>query len=40
MLAALLSAAAFAQETPTERDAAHDVLRKMADLEKSLDIPG
>ena len=28
-----------AQETPTEREAAHDVLRKMSALEKSLDIP-
>ena len=29
-----------AQETPTEREAARDVLRKMSELEKSLDIPG
>jgi amidohydrolase len=29
-----------AQETPTEREAARDVLRKMAALQKSLDIPG
>jgi amidohydrolase len=29
-----------AQETPTERDAAREVLRKMDVLEKSLDIPG
>jgi amidohydrolase len=29
----------LAQETPTEREAAHDVLHKMAALEKSLDIP-
>src|SRR5215471_2441418 len=28
-----------AQETPTEREAARDVLHKMAALEKSLDIP-
>ncbi|MCU1259017.1 MAG: hypothetical protein JWO80_1902 [Bryobacterales bacterium] len=35
----LLSVVALAQETPTERQAAHDVLRKMSDLEKSLDIP-
>jgi len=28
-----------AQETPTERDAAHDVLKKMAELEASLDVP-
>ncbi len=38
--AALFVAAVFAQETPTERDAAKDVLRKMATLEKSLDVPG
>ena len=30
----------FAQETATERDAASDVLKKMAVLEKSLDVPG
>jgi len=29
----------LAQETPTEREAARDVLHKMAGLEKSLDIP-
>jgi amidohydrolase len=29
-----------AQETDTEKTAAHDVLRKMADLEHSLDVPG
>jgi len=29
-----------AQETPTEREAGRDVLRKMAELQKSLDIPG
>jgi len=28
-----------AQETPTEREAARDVLRKMSELQKSLDIP-
>src|SRR5580704_10651040 len=28
----------LAQETPTERDAAHDVLLKMGTLEKSLDV--
>ena len=32
--------AALAQETPTEREAARDVLRKMNTLEKSLDVPG
>ena len=30
---------AQAQETPTEREAARDVLRKMAALEQSLDVP-
>jgi amidohydrolase len=31
---------AAAQETDTEKAAARDVLRKMADLEQSLDVPG
>src|SRR5262249_39821279 len=31
---------ARAQDTPTERDAARDVLAKMAALEQSLDVPG
>src|SRR5437773_7077463 len=35
-----LAAAARAQDTPTERDAARDVLRKMSALEQSLDVPG
>src|SRR5712692_3247984 len=35
-----LTAAARAQDTPTERDAARDVLRKMSALEQSLDVPG
>lgn len=35
----LIAVTALAQETPTERDAARDVLRKMSDLEKSLDVP-
>ena len=35
----LLLATALVQDTPTERDAAHDVIRKMGDLEKSLDVP-
>src|SRR5580658_7808268 len=35
----LLAATALAQDTPTERLAAHDVIRKMGDLEKSLDVP-
>ena len=33
------ASAAYPQETPTEREAARDVLRKMADLETSLDVP-
>jgi amidohydrolase len=36
---ALIALTALAQETPTERDAAHDVLGKMSDLEHSLDVP-
>jgi amidohydrolase len=41
-LAALLFIAppTFAQETDTEKTAARDVLRKMAELERSLDVPG
>ncbi len=35
----LLTAPAFAQDTPTERDAAREVLKKMAALEQSLDVP-
>ena len=35
-----LAAALLGQETPTEREAAREVLRKMGDLEKSLDVPG
>jgi amidohydrolase len=35
----LFALAAFAQETPTEREAARDVLIKMSDLERSLDVP-
>jgi amidohydrolase len=31
---------AGAQDTPTERDAARDVLKKMGALEQSLDVPG
>jgi amidohydrolase len=37
--AILLARPAAAQETQTEREAARDVLRKMADLEKSLAVP-
>jgi len=36
---ALFAPPAHAQETPTERDAARDVLKKMAALEQSLDVP-
>jgi amidohydrolase len=36
----LVSAPARAQETDTEKQAARDVLRKMAALEQSLDVPG
>ena len=39
LAAALLPSAALAQETPTERDAAKDVLGKMATLEQSLGVP-
>ena len=40
VLAVLLPLALAAQETPTERDAAREVLKKMDALEKSLDVPG
>ena len=36
----LVTSAVIAQETPTEREAARDVLKKMGDLETSLDVPG
>src|SRR5579862_3231986 len=35
----MLALGALAQETPTEREAARDVVRKMSDLERSLDVP-
>ncbi len=35
-----VASAALAQDTPTEREAAREVLRKMAALEQSLDVPG
>ncbi len=35
----LSPAAGFAQDTPTEKDAARDVLKKMSALEQSLDVP-
>jgi amidohydrolase len=39
LLVSIAAAASFAQETPTEREAAREVLKKMAALEKSLDVP-
>jgi amidohydrolase len=39
MFSHLLLAATLVQDTPTEREAAHDVIREMGDLEKSLDVP-
>ena len=39
LAALLIPCAVLAQETDTERTAARDVLRKMADLEHSLDVP-
>src|SRR3954470_22960562 len=38
-LFAFTSIAAFAQDTPTEKEAARDVLKKMSALEQSLDVP-
>ena len=35
----LLAVPVLAQETPTEREAAREVLKKMGDLETSLDVP-
>src|SRR5580700_6319607 len=35
----LIACAALAQETPTEREAARDILRNMSELEKSIDVP-
>ncbi|HEX4567973.1 MAG TPA: peptidase dimerization domain-containing protein, partial [Vicinamibacterales bacterium] len=39
VLAALAPLTAHAQETDTEKTAARDVIRKIADLEQSLDVP-
>src|SRR5262249_225995 len=39
-LAMLATLPAQAQDTPTEREAAREVLAKMAALQKSLDVPG
>ncbi len=40
VLAVLVPLASSAQETDTEKAAARDVIKKMADLEQSLDVPG
>jgi amidohydrolase len=40
LLCLALPSAALAQDTQTERDAARDVLKQMAALEQSLDVPG
>src|SRR5437879_735458 len=40
ILAAALPVSALAQDTPTEKEAARDVLKKMSALEQSLDVPG
>jgi amidohydrolase len=40
LLFVALPASILAQDTPTERDAARDVLKKMSALEQSLDVPG
>src|SRR5512138_1572693 len=39
VLSLLLPAALLTQETPTERDAARDVVRKLDSLERSLNLP-
>src|SRR5215470_15155620 len=39
ILFACTCAPAFAQDTPTEKEAARDVLKKMAALQQSLDVP-
>ena len=40
LLLLALPAFLLAQETPTEREAAREVLKKMGELERSLDVPG
>jgi amidohydrolase len=40
LLPLLLAASLFAQDTPTEKEAAKEVVRKLADLEKSLNVSG
>ncbi len=39
LITLLTAGVARAQDTPTEREAAKDVIKKMADLEASLDVP-
>ena len=39
MILQVLLAATLVQDTPTDAEAAHDVIRKMGELEKSLDVP-
>src|SRR3954451_9708485 len=39
-LLVLIPFSALAQDTPTEKEAARDVLKKMSALEQSLDVPG
>jgi amidohydrolase len=39
LFCAFFAMSALAQETPTEREAARDVMKKMGDLERSLDVP-
>ena len=40
LLFLVVASSVLAQDTPTERDAARDVLKKMSALEQSLDVPG
>ena len=40
LLALILPVSVFAQDSQTEKEAARDVLKKMAALEQSLDVPG
>lgn len=40
IVTAMAAASLMAQDTPTEREAARDVIQKMDALEKSLDVPG
>ncbi|MGH9141436.1 MAG: hypothetical protein ACRD2I_09870, partial [Vicinamibacterales bacterium] len=39
LLTFLVTFPSFAQDTPTEKEAARDVLKKMSALEQSLDVP-